>query len=389
MKTLLLPLLVLLPAACMAPQEKDYGRALPDGAAALLPLDADDEVPDIRPAFDDRERVLAALRQSLTWARRPHAAGRFPKAGITHERVLRTLEALEAELVLAEDREQLAAAIDRDFVWMKSAGWDGQGGGVLFTGYCTPILMGSLEPTAEFCWPLYALPDDLVKDANGLTLGIAEEGAVTGPYPDRDTIEAGFLAGRGLELVWLRDPVDALLAHVNGSAVVRLQDGSEARFGYAGKNGRPYTSIGRELVEDGHVDEDDISLLEIRRWAAANPASVDEMFDRNESFVFFQPIEGNPHGSLDVPVTAERSLATDKSIFPPAAPVFVLSTLPAPRGTSLPFEQLMFDQDTGGAIRTAGRADLYLGVGPSAEARAGATKEEGQLYYLFLREDRL
>ena len=160
----------------------------------------------------------------------------------------------------------------------------------------------------------------------------------------------------------------------------------EARFGYAGKNGQPYTSIGRELVADGHAD-DAISLLEIRRWAATNPDLVPGMFERNASYVFFQPIEGNPHGSLDVPVSSERSLATDKSLFPPAAPVFVQSTLPAPRD--------------GDAVRTAhvrpghgcdphrGRADLYLGVGPSAESRAGVTRQEGQLFYLFLREDRL
>lgn len=389
MKSLFLTLLVVPLVACAATVEKDYGRALPEGAPALLPLDEDDRVPDVRSAFDDRDRVLVALRHSLDWIQRPHAPSRFPMAGIEHERVLRTLERLEAALVTAEDRDAFGDAVAEEFTWMKSAGWDGRGGGVLFTGYCTPILMGSLQASVEFRWPLYALPTDLLKDAEGVTLGRAEEGAVVGPYPDRATIEAGFLKGRGLELVWLRDPVDALLAHVNGSAVVRLPDGSEARFGYAGKNGQPYTSIGRELVADGHVAEDAISLLEIRRWAAANPALVPGMFERNASYVFFQPIDGNPHGSLDVPVSSERSLATDKSLFPPAAPVFVQSTLPAPRGTEMPFEQLMFDQDTGGAIRTAGRADLYLGVGPSAESRAGVTRQEGQLLYLFLREDRL
>ena len=112
-----------------------------------------------------------------------------------------------------------------------------------------------------------------------------------------------------------------------------------------------------------------------------------EVLGRNESYVFFTPIEGNPRGSLDFEVSARRSLATDKSLFPRAGLCFVDTELPTPYGDALPFRQLMLDQDTGGAIRTAGRADIYLGVGPRAEQLSGATRSPGQLYYFFLRED--
>ena len=159
------------------------------------------------------------------------------------------------------------------------------------------------------------------------------------------------------------------------------------RLGYAGKNGHDYTSVGQQLVNDGWLTPETVSLNSIRAWAAQNPGLVEAYVERNASYVFFQQIEGNPHGSLDVEVTAERSLATDKRLFPRAAPVFVTTELGSPSGAKVPFQQLLFDQDTGGAIRTAGRADIYLGIGPSAEQRAGSTKSQGQLYYFFLREN--
>ena len=128
-----------------------------------------------------------------------------------------------------------------------------------------------------------------------------------------------------------------------------------------------------------------LSLATIRTWAARNPALVSSYLERNDSYVFFLPITGNPRGSLNEEVTAGRTLATDKSLFPRGALCYVDTTLPMSRGHAK-FRQLMFDQDTGGAIRTAGRADLYLGLGPEAERRAGATRSEGQLYYIFLAE---
>jgi membrane-bound lytic murein transglycosylase A len=181
--------------------------------------------------------------------------------------------------------------------------------------------------------------------------------------------------------VWLADPIDAYLAHVNGSAFLELSDGRLFRVGYAGKNGRPYASLGRELQADGKIAQGEANLQAIRAWArGASPEELQEYLDRNQSYVFFTPIDGNPHGSLDVEVTAGRTIATDKRLFPRAGLVYASGPADAPS-----LNRFLFDQDTGGAIRTAGRADLYLGIGPEAEELAGRTRVEGQLYYLFLK----
>lgn len=371
--------------ACQTTSDEapDWGRALPHGASALLPLGPGESPPAIGHVWLERASVGPALERSLMWTRKRTSPDHFPIAGITHERALRSLERFAELLDGSRGPDDFDAAVREEFQWYKSAGWDGRGGGVLFTGYCTPILDGSLFKDGEYQHPLYAQPADLEKALDGTVLGRRTASGLE-PYPTRDVIEAGFLKGQGLELCYLRNPLDAFIAHVNGSAVVHLPDGGEARFGYAGKNGRRYTSIGRELVQDGEIRSDELSLAAIRTWASRNPRDVRRYLERNESYVFFQPIIGNPHGSLDVEVAAGRSLATDKSLFPRGALCYVDTTLPLSSGRAI-YRQLMFDQDTGGAIRTAGRADIYLGIGPEAERRAGATRSEGQLYYLFLK----
>ncbi|HEX6884629.1 MAG TPA: MltA domain-containing protein [Planctomycetota bacterium] len=374
----LLTLLLALGACRTTP---DYGRPLGAGMPALLPLGPDEEIPDFSGEWARRDELRPALAHSLDWMRRPHAPGFFPAAGIDHARALASLERFERLLGSTTSAAAFQEALAREFQVYKSAGWDGKGGGVLFTAYCTPILRGSMFPDDAHRFPLFALPEDLVKNKDGSVAGWRTPTKLWPEYPTRGAIEASGML-RGKELVWLADPLDAYIAHVNGSAFVELADGTLLRFGYAGKNGRPYTSLGRELEADGKIPKGQVSLRTIRAWAAGtSPEEVQEYLDRNQSYVFFTPIEGNPHGSLDVPVTAGRSVATDKSLFPRGALVFAAGA----EGTE-PVNRFLFDQDTGGAIRTAGRADLYLGVGPEAEHEAGETRVEGQLYYLFLKQ---
>ena len=371
-------------ASCIS--TPDYGQGLSDGAAALLPV-AGKDVPAFAMDWSMRDEILPALDQSIDWIHRPHASKFFPIEGITIDRAQASLVRFRELLVNSGTRASFDRAIREEFTWFKSAGWDGSGGGVLFTGYCTPLLEGSLTKAPGYDHPLYALPDDLIKDKAGNTLGW-QVGEATLPYPSRSAIEnAGFLKGRGLELVWLSNPLDSFIAHVNGSAFVRLPDGSIARFGYAGKNGATYVSLGKQLIADGVLPPEGLNLQRIRDWSVtASPALVNEYLNRNPSYVFFQPIEGNPHGSLDVPVTARRSVATDKSLFPRGSIMFVDADLPGARDAErIPMRQFLFDQDTGGAIRTAGRADLYMGIGPAAEEIAGRIKTPGQMYYLFLK----
>jgi len=367
------------------PEAPDYGRPLAPGAAALIELGPDEHRPDMRSTWTwrEREELVPALERSISWTRSKHSQQFFPIAGITHERALASLERFRELLDEARNADEFAAAFEREFTVYKSAGWDGQGGGVLFTGYCTPLLPGSLVRTARYRHPLHALPSDLVKAEDGTILGQATAAGLR-QYPDRRAVLAD-ASYRDLEIVWLADPLDAYIAHVNGSAFVQLEDGEIARFGYAGKNGRPYTSLGKELIAAGRVTAEDMNLAAIRRWAAANPGEVQSFLERNESYVFFTPIDGNPRGSLNLEVSAERTIATDKTLFPRGALCFVETALPTQGSGQRPFTKLMLDQDTGGAIRTAGRADLYLGVGPAAEQLSGATRSAGQLYYFFLR----
>lgn len=365
----------------------DYGRPLPPGAPALLPLGPNEHRPDFSVQFHDRAEILPALDNSIGWMRKNHARQFFPIEGVTHERALASLVRFREILTGSRDASEFGRRLADEFTVYKSAGWNGRGGGVLFTGYCTPILQGSLVADARYRHPLYALPEDLVKGPGGEILGQRTTGGLR-PYPTRAAIEAtAMLEGKQLELVWLADPIDAYIAHVNGSAFIELPDGEMLRLGYAGKNGREYSSLGRALVDDKKLREDEVSLASIRRWANEHPDEIERYLHRNESYVFFTPIDGNPRGSLNVPVEAGRSLATDKTLFPRGSLVYV-DTRSSGRD-SFSMHQFLFDQDTGGAIRTAGRADIYLGIGPEAEALAGQTKTEGQLYYLFVDESRV
>jgi len=382
------PLLLVLVLGCKTtpPPEPapDYWQALPPGAPALLPLAPGEAHPDFSRQWNARAELLPALDGSLAWTKKPTSARFFPIEGVSHERALKSLERFRELLEQSHSAEEFGQRLDEEFTVYKSAGWNGTGGGVLFTAYCTVELEGSRTADATHRYPLYALPPDLVKGPDGEILGRSGADGLV-PYPTRATIEASaMLAGKGLELAWLTSPMDAYIAHVNGSAVVHLTDGSLLRLGYAGKNGRSYVSLGQELVKDKQITKEELSLAGIRKWAREHPAEVEGYLRRNDSYVFFTPIEHAPHGSLDVPVTAWRSLATDKRLFPRGAITFVDTHLGPSGGAEV--HQFLFDQDTGGAIRTAGRADMYLGQGPEAERVAGATRAEGQLYYLFVKE---
>ncbi|MFT7487209.1 MAG: membrane-bound lytic murein transglycosylase A [Candidatus Paceibacteria bacterium] len=387
MKRALLQLVSLTFALSACNLTPDYAKELSDGINPLIALGPEDEMPDFSMQWKERDEILPALELSLQWTRREHARQFFPQAGITRERAIASLERFREILAETYGPNDFQGALEREFTIYKSAGWDGRGGGVLFTGYCTPILSGSLNESPEFRYPLYALPPDLVKRKDGSIKGWKTAHGMFDSYPSRGAIEAGgLLRNKGLELVWLRDPIDAYLAHVNGSAFIELPTGEMYRLGYAGKNGRPYTSLGKELIADGQLTKGTAGLNAIRDWAATvSESQLQEYLNRNQTYVFFTGISGNPHGSLDVEVTPGRSAATDKTLFPRGAMVFVTAN-PGEQTDGALTQRFYFDQDTGGAIRTAGRTDLYVGVGPDAERIAGRTKTEGQLYYLFLKE---
>jgi membrane-bound lytic murein transglycosylase A len=284
-------------------------------------------------------------------------------------------------LTTARSAAKLQAAVAREFTFLQATGKDGQGT-VSFTGYFEPIHTASRVPTTEFRYPLFRRPPEFA--------------TWTKPHPTRSQLEGTdglqFTKSslKGLELVWLRDRLEAFLIQVQGSAQLRLTDGSTMTIGFAGHTDHPYTGIGRELVKAGKIKLEELTLPAVLRYFQQNPADLDIYLPRNQRFVFFQDTRGAPAmGSLGVPVTAERSIATDKTLFPPGALALIQAQIPYP-GPNRTLEQqrvtrYVLDQDTGGAIKGAGRVDLFMGTGALAGDRAGLINSTGQLYYPLLK----
>lgn len=381
---LLLPACSLLEVQPRPPAEPDYGRPLPPGEMALEKVTDPALYPDFGCGFGERDTLLRAIDGTLAYFAKPSSRRYFPYLDITHERAVRSLELFRRELLDATSGEDLHRRIVEKFEVYRSKGWDGSGT-VLFTGYCQPIYDASPVRTDRYRYPLYALPPELVKDEDGTPLGWRRPDGTIGPSPTRADFDAGLLEGRGLELFWLADPLEVYVIHVQGSAKLRMPDGSLRSVGYAGKTERPYVGLGRALVEDGKIPRGKLSLFAIRRYFAEHPEERDAYLRRNESYVFFTEIEGGPYGSLNIEVTPYRTLATDKKVFPRGGLCFVETRLPDETGRQRPFCGFLLDQDTGGAIRSAGRADIFVGTGPEAERIAGSTYSEGRLYYIFAR----
>jgi membrane-bound lytic murein transglycosylase A len=332
----------------------------------------------------DWRAMLKSIDYSLRYLQTPTAAQayqRYPVPGITRDRVRRSLVRFRQLLVSSPSPAELQAAINREFVFYKSVGNDGQGT-VVFTGYFEPIYAASRTQNAEYRYPLYRLPADFNSWAT--------------PHPTRAQLEGEDGLGknsrlRGRELVWLRDRLEAFLVHVQGSARLRMSDGSLMTVGYAGKTNYPYSSVGRELAKDGKLQLEGLTLPVLIDYFRRFPTEMNQYLPRNQSFVFFKETNGAPAtGSIGVPVTAERSIATDKSLMPPGALALIRATIPYPNATgqleSRMVSRYVLDQDTGSAIRGAGRVDIFMGTGPQAGDRAGVIGGAGELYYPLLKE---
>ena len=224
----------------------------------------------------------------------------------------------------------------------------------------------------------------------GAPQGRRRADGVVEPYPTRGEINRGnLLAGR--ELAWLENEFDAFLIHVNGSARLRLDDGTDLYIGYAGKTDRPYRSLGKAMMREGLLGPDQASIPAMRRVFERRPGEVIALMDENESYVFFTEYGGGewPAGSLGVRVHPMASVATDKSVFPRGVPLLVDTTRRTFSERATPFVRLMLDQDTGGAITAPGRADLFMGTGAAAGILAGGQHATGRMIYLLSRGDGL
>jgi membrane-bound lytic murein transglycosylase A len=264
----------------------------------------------------------------------------------------------------------------------------------LLTGYYEPLLTGSRTPQGEFQTPIYKRPPDLVnlvdetqRGAVGMSLthGRKTEAGVE-PFATRAAIEQGALKGKGLELMYLSDPVEVFFLQIQGSGRVKLPDGSIVRVHYDGKNGHPYSSIGRYLMEKGLLAADKVSMGALKQWLKADAERGKLVMWQNASYVFFRELKGpeakGPLGAMNAQLTPGRSLAVDPGHHALGLPIFVSGDGMKHVNKAGVFNRLMVAQDVGSAIKGPERGDIYFGSGDAAGRLAGVTKHPGKFVVL-------
>ncbi|MCL2648105.1 MAG: MltA domain-containing protein [Phycisphaerales bacterium] len=392
LRCLIALLLALLPLAACGPKQAPIIEGPTDKydtpvvGWGLRKLDTKD-YPDMRAAWNDTTNLERAIDKSIHFLQKPSSSRFYPSANqpedtITCDQILKTLYDMKVMLHKNLTPDQFQQEILTRYDVYSSKGYNDKGG-VQFTGYFTPIYHGSRTRTAEYQYPIYSRPHDLVTDPiTGKVMGTA--------YPvRRELMQSGRL--NGLELLWFKKPLEPFMIQVQGSAQVIIDATGETLYvGYAGSNDAEHVGLGTQLVRDGKVDGNHLSLPVVIDYFEQHPAELKEYILRDDRMTFqkiYTAAEAAswPTGSLNEQVTPERSLATDKSIFPRASLTFIDVDKPDMGGKLVPYKGFLLDQDSGGGIRAAGRADIYMGIGDQAGRRAGNTFALGRLYYLFLK----
>lgn len=343
----------------------------------------------------DTSRSLAAFRRSCDVILRLSPDSRMGGAG--YAGTAGDWRGVCSSLPQSADRAGARRWFESAFMpFSVSAGRDRE---ALFTGYYEPQIEASRTRHGDYDTPIYGAPNDLVTANLGLfrkeLAGVRIYGRVTAarfiPFPPRAEIDASGLSDAPV-LLYASDPIAVFFLHIQGSGRVRLEDGSMLRLAYAGQNGRPYTPIGRVLIEKGALDRSGMSMQAIRAWLLSHPADARGVMESDQSYVFFReapigdPGLGSP-GTEGVPLTPEASIAVDPALHALGVPMYVAAE---PRSSDshnppVSFACLCIAQDTGGAIKGLARADVFWGFGPRAESIAGGMKSGGGLYVLLPR----
>ena len=356
------------------------------------------------PKFYDDMRFDAleyGISQSLAYLNRLPADRQFVFGGdsYTARHMIQSLEYFLQYVKTRPSADDLDKFIRSNYIVYRAVGRD-SGGEMLYTGYYEPNLRGSLQPDAQYRFPIYARPSDLFtvdlslfneKYAGRIIGRLAGQTLV--PYYDRSAIDAGgVLDGKADVLAWVDDPVDVFFLQIQGSGKVYLDSGEVLNIHYHTSNGRPYRSIGTLLIEDKQISADEMSMQKIREYLNDHPDKMPGVLNYNPSYVFFKVEPDGPLGNINVRLTPGRSIALDYRIFPAAALAFIETEKPLVDGAGRieswrRFGRFVLNQDTGGAIRGPGRADLFFGNGPYAEIAAGHLKHIGKLYFLVLKPE--
>jgi membrane-bound lytic murein transglycosylase A len=410
-------LLVLLAACSSVPLEEGAGTSTGAGAQADI-ASAPLVVPPLQSIRETPARALAGKFQQASWASLPgwqadsldHVWKGFinnckglmrPVSGSLAMQARATPRAWQpvcaAALQSGIPVEGADAAQVRSFLENQLQPWRlldaaGKPASNTVTGYYEPMVRASRSRGGVYQWPLYAAPDDLLTIDLGAVYpelaGKRVRGKLQGkrvvPYDTRAEIAAS-PSRQPPVIVWVDDPVEAFFLQIQGSGRALLPNGSTLRIAYADHNGRPYASIAKWLAEQGEMPLAQASMQNIKAWARSHPSRIQEMLNANPAMVFFkaEPVtdpELGPNGAYGIPLIGQRSIAVDTTFVPLGAPVFLASTYP---GTGAPLRRLVLAQDTGAAIKGAGRTDFYWGTGDEAGAQAGKMKQSGQTWVLW------
>jgi len=341
--------------------------------------------------------IAAAARQSLEYYQKlpPETAFSIGPAKVTAFDMSVTLQNF---LLIVENAslvdEQKVKQIKREFDFYQSVGSDGWGK-VLVTGYYEPMLSCRVNADDVYKYPLYKRPDDIVEidlslfgnDFPRNKLGARIEGRKVLPYYSREEIDQKqVLSGRSLEILWCRDLVDIYFLQIQGSGKADLGGGDIVSILYDGQNGRQYKSLGKQLIDKGAIAKENMSMPAIREYLRQHPDDIVPLLNQNPSYVFFRMDMGPSLGSIGVPLTPGRSIATDSKLLPKGALALLIAQKPVIENGVIrewvPFTRFVLNQDTGGAIKGPGRVDLFWGQGKEAELAAGYMQQEGKLYFL-------
>jgi membrane-bound lytic murein transglycosylase A len=355
--------------------------------------------------YDDMDYtgLEEGIMQSLTYLNRipGKRVFQFGDHSVTADHIIRSLKFFSDFIQKKPTSKKLEHFIKSNYWVYQSIGRD-QKGEVLFTGYYEPILQGSLQRTSEYRFPIYGPPNDMsIVDLSLFSSKFQGEkiiGRVMGntfvPYYERQEIEEeGVLEDKAEPLAWVKDRVALFFLHIQGSGKIALNNGKIINVHYHSKNGRPYKSIGQFLIDKKKISVAEMSMQKIREYLKEHPEETGTVLNYNPSYIFFSKEEDGPFGALNVRLTPGRSLAVDRGIFPLSPLAFVRTQKPLvdEDGNILSwkdFGRFVLTQDTGGAIRGPGRADLFWGNGKYPEIAAGHMKHTGELYLLILRPDK-
>ena len=275
----------------------------------------------------------------------------------------------KAKSVDANNELSVRDFFEQNFTFMPITNENGSSSGVI-TGYYEPVLTGSLTADDQYRYPIYGKP----------------ESASVGSLSRKEIAENPQALAADI-IAWTNNPYDLFFLHIQGSGLISFDNGTQKSLVYAGNNNHEYTSIGKVLIQSGEMQKEKISMQTLKKWLHDHPEKSVDVMHKNQRFIYFKLTEkdineSGPRGSLNVPLTALRSIAIDPNQVTLGSPIWLDTTLPEGADQPTAFKRLVFAQDTGAAIKGRIRADVFFGRGEQAEFLAGNMNQTGKMYLL-------